>query len=940
MDLSRKFLGWKATALDELCHLLFEKYTIGQTADMTQALAVLPTQRASARLLELLVATAEKISVALTPPIITTVGRFPEFLYRAESASANELTELLAWIQAIHSAPIPQREILFGPKPESDTDPLYLDWAKLMRRLHGELAGEGHTFADIITASESIDFFHGLERWQALDVIQRNYLENLSRMNLSDCQFDRLQAIRKNKCSSNRDIFILATVDLNGSLRKMISQVASKVQILVNADQADQHLFDEYGCVAPDQWEEFDIEFDESQIVIADRPLEQAAEVAMALNQLKGKYRTDQITLAVPNDDLIPFIHRRFEQHKLKLRHIKGKSVTETSLYTLLESVANYLDFQRFDQFASVVRHPAIYDWVSPRLKKLIDPLTELDKFQNRRLPVRMPEFGLSNNANENAVKQINMLVEELLEPLMGSDTLLGDWSPLWIKFIEQLYRAREFDKLDPVDAEILKTVEVVFHALKDHQEIPESIMPKVSAARAIRLVMDRISSSRISAELNDSAIDATGWLDILLDDAPVVVVTGFNEGIIPSSESSHLILPDAIREALGYMSNSRRYARDAFILQVLTKRCESLTLVAGRNDTRNSPLSPSRLMFATDEVTVANRTKRFFDHQEESTRFEVGTIAGINEGMHNFVVPKPPEDARTVAELSVTAFKNYLRCPYRFYLTHVLKLGELDDREEELPPNLFGNVLHDVLEGFGKSAAADSTSVTEIRKYLDKELNRQVRIKIDSHPRPAVTIQIEQIRQRLWCFARSQAAWRNQGWQIRYAEKEVQTHKMMVDGEYFPIIGRLDRVDVHEDTGEIRVFDYKSFDKSKKPRETHIEKGKWVDLQLPIYHHLVRNLNVEGEVKSGYICLPRDLDSRNFEIADWTEEELATADTVAEEIIRRVKGRLFWPPADPPPVYWDEFAGVCLDSVFDKPVYEEHEDGSLEFNLVGSEKE
>ena len=50
-------------------------------------------------------------------------------------------------------------------------------------------------------------------------------------------------------------------------------------------------------------------------------------------------------------------------------------------------------------------------------------------------------------------------------------------------------------------------------------------------------------------------------------DDAPVLVVTGFNEGRVPAGVRGHPFLPDGLRTALGLPDDAARVARDLHAL-------------------------------------------------------------------------------------------------------------------------------------------------------------------------------------------------------------------------------------------------------------------------------------------------------------------------------------------------------------------------------------
>ena len=110
-------------------------------------------------------------------------------------------------------------------------------------------------------------------------------------------------------------------------------------------------------------------------------------------------------------------------------------------------------------------------------------------------------------------------------------------------------------------------------------------------------------------------------------------------------------------------------------------------------------------------------------------------------------------------------------------------------------------------------------------------------------------------------------------------------------------------------------MLDYKSADAAKTPDETHRNQGGWIDLQLPLYRHLVRALGIEENVQFGYIQLPKDVARTDFALAEWTADELHAADeAAASEVVRQMRRGVFWPPATPAPAFCEDFSAICQD--------------------------
>jgi hypothetical protein len=115
-------------------------------------------------------------------------------------------------------------------------------------------------------------------------------------------------------------------------------------------------------------------------------------------------------------------------------------------------------------------------------------------------------------------------------------------------------------------------------------------------------------------------------------------------------------------------------------------------------------------------------------------------------------------------------------------------------------------------------------------------------------------------------------------------------------------------------------VLDYKTADRGDDPKRTHRRGEEWIDLQLPLYRHLVRsaklavNVPADAPIELGYVVLPLDLKCVGLLLADWDDALLLSADLKAEEIIRAIRAGAFWPRTLPPPDFFEDVAVICQD--------------------------
>jgi hypothetical protein len=336
--------------------------------------------------------------------------------------------------------------------------------------------------------------------------------------------------------------------------------------------------------------------------------------------------------------------------------------------------------------------------------------------------------------------------------------------------------------------------------------------------------------------------------------------------------------------------------------------------------------------LFACDDPTMAKRVMAFFAVEPDSLASTI-TAGKMQPGAEQsrLEVPRPARLSAPITSMRVTEFKDYLACPYRYYLRHVLRLEGLDDSAQELDGAMFGSLAHEVLHALGKDPEAAAGKAETIAKYLDAQLAAAVLAHFGKTPLPSILVQVEQLRRRLAALAQWQADWAAQGWRIEHVEVSPpkETAALPVDGQPMFLRGRIDRIDVQESSGRRMIFDYKTSDTAKSPEKAHRKRsGEWIDLQLPLYRRLVAHLGIEGPVELAYINLPKDIAAVGHQPAEWTEDDLDAADSAAADVVRRVRAEEFWPPANPPPVFSEEFAAICQDGRFGAVIAAEEAQG------------
>jgi len=937
MAIQRAFLGWKQAALSAATEYVLDRYARARECDLSQVIIVVPGSRAGRRLLELLVQRADERRLLFMPPQIVTEGQLPELLYEPQRPLASALVQQLAWMNTLQQTPPAVLRPLVPYPPAADDPIRWLELADMFRRQHAEFAADGLNFSAVLERSKGWEGFSETDRWQALRNLQLAYLHKLDELSVWDAQTARLVAIDKQEPRTDCDVILLGMVDMNTALRKMLDLVESRVTALIVAPEKEAERFDSHGCLIPEAWQALPLPLHESQMIRVEGAAEQADAVVHWLRDLGGRYAADEIVVGVADEAFVPQLQRELQQYNLTARWVEGKKVAESAPYRLIEVVADYAERRRFADLARCVRHPDVYDWLQTQLKTKelgYDLPTILDHHYAARLSAWLDGEDLATAADRDDNDKIARAMHTLVTSL---ETLFASWPTqprpvgVWMKhcsqLLETIYCNRTIERYEPAGRYLLECCQQVQESLTALADLPTSMQPVMTLTDAVALAFRSLEQAAVSPAPDASAVEILGWLELPLDDSPALVVTSVNEGFIPKSQKNDAFLPDALRRELGLLHDDRRYARDAYALQVLAHSRSELKLISARYDTKRDPLAPSRLLFSGAAEQVAQRAMRWFSPPPPALpRPNLLAPAGKIPIHSSLEIPRPELSDWELEEITVTQFRSYLACPYRFYLAHVLRLQAHSDQAAELDAPAFGNLLHDVLQDFGRQEEVNrSTDPHQLRTYFDNRLDAIAAVRCrPRHARAAVRVQIEQARLRLRAFADWQAARTNAGWQIVFSETIDMTEKLRVDWQVddlpITLAGRIDRIDYHPGQRTLCILDYKTSDTAKPPDAVHRRSGEWVDLQLPLYRHLYQSIQFDAVVRPegvqmGYVNLPKDPAGVGDRIAEWSNVELESADEQARRVIRALRKKQFWPPSETPPSYADEFSAICQDS-------------------------
>jgi ATP-dependent helicase/nuclease subunit B len=951
MRIRREWLDWDKPCLPQAAAWLIER-AIGQSSaasrwcDMQSITCVLPGSRAGRLLLGTLMRECRARHLQLVPPRIHTPGSLVASLI-ADQPVASDVEMELAWAAALRRIDRESIKPLLPFAPADDDAIAWQSLAKTIARLHDDLAGGCREFSDVADLAERLELFGEGDRWRALEHVYDLYRRTLHAIGLRD-RHEAIAGVLSRSplaqfnISPLRELALVAVPELNAIQRRFIAALGERAVALIHAPHEMADRFDDLGCVMAEQWSDATIAIEPARIISADRPGDQAQAALRTIGGFNGVYSAGEITIGLGDPALGPSLGHAADWGGVKVRDAEGVALRATPPCRALQIIGDYLSDPRFAAFAALLRHTDIEQWVWNQARDahlgVAEWLTLLDRYFQEYLDERFTGQWLGDDENARRLKAVYGAIARLVAPLWPDHRAIRpmhEWAQPILDVLAALYGEVDQGPHLPGNALRHLACRQIRDALAQLSAASAELQPQVTSADAIALLLEHNGDEALPQPDEESAIEMLGWLELHLDPAPALIITGFNEGQIPKSASSDPFLPDSLRQRLGLPCNATRYARDGYMLEAMLHSRERLTLIAGRRSDRGEALTPSRLLLACHSAELVQRVKMLCDGQAAASNAMPIGMAGLAVKTSRFVVPELPQPQIPPRSMRITDFSAYLRCPYRFALSRLLQLEALDDSVHELDPLQFGSLAHDILCAFGQDQDINGCDdPDQIERFLLATARQLVPRRFGSSAGPAVRVQIARLELRLAAFASLQANLCREGWRIKFCELPFKEGEVALDvpgQDAMPLRGKIDRIDFNERSGVWRIIDYKTSESAKSPHKTHTGREQcdglapedWKDLQLPLYHYLAANSkhSVQGETQLAYICLPRQLDGVALKAAQWTAEHLSQALDVARDVVRMIRAGAFQLNRDF--AGFDDFARICQTAAYldDQPL-------------------
>lgn len=914
----RLFWGWDAPVLEKAVDFLCLGWDPRRALDLSATLILVPNGEAGRRLREAL---AQRTNLAGTAAIVPHLW-LPEQALLPQSRrfeAATPLQSQMAWQRALELTDLAGLKALFPTLAEERGWGWHAETARMLADLKLLLGTGGLTFADTATLPA---MQRDAERWRDLAVIEEAYFDQLDRAGVADAQALKRRNARDPALPEGvTRVVVLASPDLSPLLNDCLAAYAGRgvpVVVAIHAPPSAQHTFDTYGRPLPMHWGEdasVTLPLSDAQIHVARDPAAQATRALALMRNLVPQGRT---ALGVCDAEVGGLLLEKLTLEKARSFEPGGIPVQREGLWHVLDCFRVLLGSGSWRAFAALLRVEEFREAILPGSDQSLRLMREADDFAEQHLPVSLrhaQELPLEKRELlKGCIRATLELMDELhrLPPAKAARML-----------ILKLLGERTFNPDAPGHRERTELASEWLRITEELEQESRRFGLKPKAEDAFALSLEALSRSRLAEPRGDIDLVLQGWLELLWEGSPNLVVTGLNEEHVPGIFISHPFLPDAVREALGLPCQQTRFARDAFILAALSHQRAShgrLEVLCGQWSDDGDALRPSRLLFLCDDSSLPQRVAHLFPKDE-------GAHAAMEPARTLAWRLAPDWKVKPVATISPSRLRDYLTCPFRYYLSHGKQMSAVEPNQRELDAAEFGRIIHQAFHSlYLDTPMRDCTHPGKIADFLEEAARSDVRRRFGQRPAPLVTLQTESLVQRLRQAAAVEAGNRQRGWETCHAElqigKEDEPAPLML-GET-RLSGRIDRVERHAD-GTCRIIDFKTSDKTDGPAKRHFKtlssrtrfneadawkcfdlpgggRAMWLDLQLPLYAEAMRRRGSDV-TKVAYFTLPKSIqDTKILEWEGFDESIIQAALDCAAEAVRRIQAGLFWPPADRSP--------------------------------------
>ncbi|MBS7786038.1 PD-(D/E)XK nuclease family protein [Flavobacterium sp. CYK-55] len=308
------------------------------------------------------------------------------------------------------------------------------------------------------------------------------------------------------------------------------------------------------------------------------------------------------------------------------------------------------------------------------------------------------------------------------------------------------------------------------------------------------------------------TGLQVMGILESRVLDFETVIITSVNEGKLPAGKSQQSFIPYDVKMSYELPTYKEKDAIYTYHFYHLLQRAQNVFLLY--NTESDGFDSGEKSRFIT-QLEIEKQPSHILSHDIYS--------APIPEKVRSpLSVPKSPSIIERLKEMALnglypSVLNSYIRNPMDFYFRKILRIGEVDEVEENIALNTLGTIIHETLRVLYSSYIGQKVEVTSLKEKLaliDSEVLNQFKevYKEGEIKKGRNLLAFEVAKRNVYNFIQAEIKLLEQGDELEIIALE-QSFTREFSHPKLPISitfsGNIDRVEKRN--GRTRIIDYKT---------------------------------------------------------------------------------------------------------------------------------
>lgn len=531
---------------------------------------------------------------------------------------------------------------------------------------------------------------------------------------------DMAQRIERNELSdlSSQPYVFVGFNALNECEKALFRYLKSKLQATFYWDYDDYYMHDtvqEAGFFMRNNVHEFpspqtfDIPStfsDGKQITITSVPSDvlQAKTVAQLLTKMDAPLNRQTAIVLADENLLIPVLHS-LPPNVDEVNVTMGYPLKQTPVYSLIELL---IKLQRGSKTTNAVTRFYYKDVLSVLNHQYIGLLakTDADRLKQDILTINRVYVGREYFESN-----------QLLFNVFNS---ISDYAEMTGYLIDILTRVAQVHIPENEDENALRR-EYVYHVIKALNQLKKSVdeggLP-ITLPVFLSLLRSVFNTLRIPFTGEPiKGLQVMGLLETRVLDFDNLIILSLNEGILPHAGSTPSFVPYHLRRGFNLPAVEQQEAIYAYYFYRLLQRAQNIQLLYSSKADEVRTGEMSRYLYQLKFESGHTITQQALTYQLSVNQAQPIAIEKSGEVIAQLKTYLSVDAQRN---LSPSALSSYIKCPLQFYFKYIAHLSETDEVQEEVAANVFGSILHGVMETLYKPYLNQPLTTDVIKTILN----------------------------------------------------------------------------------------------------------------------------------------------------------------------------------------------------------------------------